>query len=150
MRGGGRHLDVGQLPEEDHVVCADPDGNALCVIERGNRYLAGTGLLGELAGDGTRAVGVFWSEALGWPLVWDQDEETAIQSPDGGTKVAWGGPPLEPLLVPPRQWLELVADGDLTAELDRLVALGATRLRVDAGVALLTDPDGNEFRLRAS
>lgn len=39
---------------------------------------------------------MFWSEALGWPLVWDQDEETAIQSPHGGTKVAWGGPPVAP------------------------------------------------------
>ena len=27
---------------------------------------------------------------MGWPLVWDQDEETAIQSPLGGTKIAWG------------------------------------------------------------
>ena len=44
----------------------------------------------------TREVGLFWSEALGWPLVWDQNEQTAIQSPHGGTKVAWGGPPLRP------------------------------------------------------
>ena len=76
---GGRHLDVGQLPEETHVVLADPEGNELCVIEPGNRWLAGCGLLGELACDGTRATGVFWSEALGWPLVWDEDGETAIR-----------------------------------------------------------------------
>jgi hypothetical protein len=37
--------------------------------------------------DGTRAVGCFWSSALGWPLVWERDQETAIQSPRGGTKV---------------------------------------------------------------
>ena len=88
---GATHLDVGQLPEEEHIVLADPEGNELCVIEAGNGFLAGCGLLGELACDGTREVGVFWSEALAWPLVWDQDQETAVQSPYGGTKVAWGG-----------------------------------------------------------
>lgn len=143
LRTGGTHLDVGQLPEEGHVVCADPDGNALCVIEHGNSYLAGTGFLGELAGDGTREVGVFWSGALGWPLIWDQDGETAIQSPAGGTKVAWGGPPLEPLHVPPRQWLELEAD-DVPTETDRLVSLGAVR----GAAGALFDPDGNQFHLR--
>jgi catechol 2,3-dioxygenase-like lactoylglutathione lyase family enzyme len=28
---GATHLDVGQLPGEDHVVLADPDGNELCL-----------------------------------------------------------------------------------------------------------------------
>ena len=93
---GGRHLDVGQTPDEGHVVLADPEGNELCVIEPGNTFLAGCGFLGELACDGSQEVGYFWSAALGWPLVWDQDQETAIQSPAGGTKIAWGGPPVRP------------------------------------------------------
>lgn len=93
---GGRHADVGQRPEEPHVVLADPDGNEFCVIPYGNAFLAGCGLLGEVACDGTREVGVFWHETLGWPLVWDRDGETAVQSPAGGTKVAWGGPPVAP------------------------------------------------------
>ncbi len=75
---GASHLDVGQLPEEGHVVLADPEGNEFCVIEPGNAFLAGCGFLGELACDGTREVGLFWAEALGWPLVWDQDQETAL------------------------------------------------------------------------
>lgn len=29
---GGRHLDIGQLPEEGHVVLADPEGNEFCVL----------------------------------------------------------------------------------------------------------------------
>ena len=29
---GARHLDVGQLPEEEHVVLADPEGNEFCVL----------------------------------------------------------------------------------------------------------------------
>src|SRR3954451_1234493 len=32
LRLGGRHLDVGQEPDADYVVLADPDGNAFCVI----------------------------------------------------------------------------------------------------------------------
>jgi catechol 2,3-dioxygenase-like lactoylglutathione lyase family enzyme len=143
---GGSHLDVGQLPEDGHVVLSDPGGNELCVIEAGNGFLAGCGPLGEVACDGTRAVGIFWSEVLGWPLVWDQDQETAIQSPAGGTKVAWGGPPVAPKQRRNRQRFDLVAD-DLETEIARLTALGATRLAdVESGVEL-ADPDGNKFRL---
>ncbi len=148
LRSGGRHLDVGQGPGEDHVVLADPEGNELCVIEPGNGYLAGTGFLGEVGCDGTRAVGIFWSEALGWPLVWDQNQETAIQSPSGGTKIAWGGPPVPPIVPSTHQRFELVAS-DLATEVDRLVSLGARRVRDSDGVVVLADPDGNEFRLRA-
>jgi hypothetical protein len=41
------------------------------------------------------------------------------------------------------------ADGDQQAEVDRLVALGATRLDEPGGtgVVVMADPDGNEFRL---
>jgi hypothetical protein len=144
---GARHLDVGQRPEEGHIVLADPEGNEFCVIEPGNSFLAGCGLLGEVACDGTREVGLFWSAALGWPLVWDQDQETAIQSPHGGTKVAWGGPPVAAHVQRNRQRFDLaLAGGDPEAEVDRLVCLGATRL--DGGEdddLALADPDGNEF-----
>jgi catechol 2,3-dioxygenase-like lactoylglutathione lyase family enzyme len=146
---GAQHLDVGQRPEEGHVVLADPEGNAFCVIEPGNKFLAGCGFLGELACDGSREVGLFWSRALGWPLVWDQDQETAIQSPDGGTKIAWGGPPLAQRVGRDRQRFDLVTSGDVRAsEVDRLLALGATRLEVAAaGAVAMADPDGNEFCL---
>jgi catechol 2,3-dioxygenase-like lactoylglutathione lyase family enzyme len=89
LRLGGRHLDVGQGPDDEFVVLADPGGNELCVIEPGNNYLAGTGYLGEVTCDGTRDVGLFWRDALGWPLVWDKNEQTAVQSPLGGTKISW-------------------------------------------------------------
>jgi len=131
-------------------VLADPEGNELCVIEAGNAFLADTAFLGELACDGTREVGRFWSRALDWPLVWDQDEETAIQSPRGGAKIAWGGPPVRPRsgrnvmhfhVGPPTPEEE-------DAEVERLVSLGASRLdgsRGDACGVPLSDPDGNEF-----
>ena len=147
---GGRHLDVGQLPEELHIVLADPEGNEFCVIEAGNNFLANTAFLGELAGDGTRAVGHFWSKALDWPLVWDQDEETAIQAPAGGPKLAWGGPPIRPKAPKNRMHFDLVVspDSDVETEVERLVALGATRLESgqegDAAIPM-ADPDGNEF-----
>ena len=143
LRLGGRHLDVGQGPDTPYVVMADPGGNALCVIEAGNRFLAGCGFLGEVTCDGSREVGLFWSQALGWPLVWDQGEETAVQSPLGGTKVSWGGPAEEPKSGRDRQRLDLVAD-DVEREVERLVGLGARRLSEGE----LADPDGHEFHVR--
>jgi hypothetical protein len=143
---GGRHLDVGQLPEEDHTVLADPAGDPFCVIGPGNRFLAGCGRLGEVSCDGTRAVGLFWRDALGWPLVWDENEETAVQSPDGGTKVAWGGPPLAEKHGRSRQRPHLAAD-DLEREVERLVELGASVLERRVSSAELADPDGNELLL---
>jgi Glyoxalase-like domain len=150
LKFGASHLDVGQLPEEGHIVLADPEGNEFCVIEPDNKFLAGCGFLGELACDGNRAVGVFWSAALSWPLVWDQDEETAIQSPHGGTKVAWGGPPVAPKVARNRQRFDLApVAGDQETEIDRLISLGANRLEAGAdGAVMLADPDGNEFRVK--
>jgi catechol 2,3-dioxygenase-like lactoylglutathione lyase family enzyme len=152
LKLGGRHLDVGQRPEDGHVVLADPAGYAFCVIEPGNAYLAGCGFLGELTCEGTREVGLFWSKVLGWPLVWDQDEETAIQSPRGGTKVAWAGPPVAAKKEPNRQRFELIAAaGDQQAALDGLISLGATRLETGTdGAVMLADPDGNEFCVRGT
>jgi catechol 2,3-dioxygenase-like lactoylglutathione lyase family enzyme len=152
---GATHIDVGQRPEEGHVVLADPEGNEFCVIEPGNGFLAGCGLIGALSCDGSQRVGYFWSEALGWPLVWDQDEETAIRSPHGGSKITWGGPPLMPRTGRNRLSLELAppAGGDQRAEVDRLVTLGATHIGGglgEEGRTLLADPDGNEFSVLAS
>lgn len=147
---GGAHLDIGQLPEEPHVVLADPEGNEFCVIEPGNKFLADCGFIGALSSEGSQQVGYFWSEALGWPLVWDQDEETAIRSPHGGPMITWGGPPLNPKTGKNRLHFDLAAPagGDQQAEVDRLISLGATRIDIgqgDVSWVVLADPDGNEF-----
>ena len=147
---GARHIDVGQRPEEGHVVLADPEGNEFCVIEPGNNFLADCGFIGALSSDGSQEVGYFWSEALGWPLVWDQDQETAIRSPHGGPKITWGGPPVNAKAGKNRLHFDLApsVDGDQQAEVDRLVTLGATRLDIgqgDVGWVAMADPDGNEF-----
>ncbi len=147
---GGRHLDIGQGPDADHVVLADPEGNEFCVIEPGNNFLADCGFIGALSCDGSRDVGYFWSEALGWPLVWDQDEETAIQSPQGGPKITWGGPSERAKTGKNRLHFDLAppADADQAAEVERLVSLGASRIDIgqgDVSWVVMADPDGNEF-----
>ncbi|HVN51606.1 MAG TPA: VOC family protein [Acidimicrobiales bacterium] len=147
---GARHVDVGQGPDDAHVVLADPEGNELCIIEPGNRFLAGRGRLGSITCDGTPATGRFWSEALGWDLFWDQDEETAIRLPDGtGPYITWG-PPLPPKVRKNRLHLDVAPwpDGDQQAEVDRLAGLGATRVDIgqgDVDWVVMADPDGNEF-----
>jgi hypothetical protein len=151
---GARHIDIGQRPEEGQVVLADPEGNEFCVIEPGNDFLAGCGFLGALNCDGSQQVGYFWSEVLGWPLVWDHEQETAIQSPAGGVKIAWGGPPVAPKTGKNRLHLHVgpAADETPQAEIDRLVSLGATLVDIghDVSRAVLTDPDDNEFWLLLS
>ena len=146
---GGRHLDVGQRPDEGHVVLADPEGNEFCVIPAGNNFLADTATIGALSSDGTQAVGYFWSQALGWPLVWDQDEETAIQSPAGGSKIAWGGPPVAAKKGKNRLHFDLSpGEGEQALQVERLESIGARRVDIGQGEVswvVMADPDGNEF-----
>jgi Glyoxalase-like domain len=147
---GARHIDVGQRPEEGHVVLADPEGNEFCIIEPGNNWLADCGFFAELACEGSPEVGYFWSQAIGWPLVWDQDQETAIRSPHGGPKISWGGPPLMPKSGQSRMHFDIapLADTDQQAEAGRLISLGATRIGIGQGTVssvVMADPDGNEF-----
>ena len=147
---GARHVDVGQGPDEPHVVLGDPEGNELCIIEPDNGFLAGCGRLGSITCDGSRAVGCFWSEALSWPLVWDQDGETAIRHPDGtGPFITWG-PPVPVKTSKNRLHLDIAPPigGDQQAEVERLIGLGATRVDIgqgDVDWVVMADPDGNEL-----
>ena len=146
---GARHLDIGQDPDDGHVVLADPEGNEFCVIEPTNVFLGDCERLGAVNCDGSQEVGYFWSEALGWPLVWDQDEETAIRAPSGtGPIMSWGGPPVAPKNGRNRLHLDVApaGDDDPQAEVARLVSLGARRTDVGDGDRwVLLDPDDNEF-----
>ena len=92
---GGRHLDIGQSPD-DHACRARRPRRQRALCHRARElvplHLRTPG--SAVNCDGSREVGYFWSDALGWPLVWDQDEETAIRSPDGtGPFITWGGGP---------------------------------------------------------
>jgi hypothetical protein len=144
---GGTRRGTGPLPTDSAIFMLDPGGNDFCVIEPGNGYLAGCGRLGEVTCEGTRAVGEFWRDALGWPVVWDEGDEIAIQSPSGGTKLAWDAWPDAPRIGRDRQRFELTTD-DLDADVDRLMALGAAVVRTSGSSAVLTDPDGDAFTVR--
>jgi hypothetical protein len=146
LRLGGRRRGTKPLPPDGDLYAADPGGNEFCLIEAGSPWLAGCGLLGEVTCEGGPATGAFWSEALGWPLVWEEGDQTAIQSAEGGTKIAWDVSPDTVTMAPTAQRFDLVA-GD-PAEADRLVALGAHRRGERNGVLLLADPDGTAFTIR--
>ena len=84
-------------------------------------------------------------------MVWDENEQTAVQSPLGGTKISWdswGGRPGECKNERNRQRFALIT-ADPSSEAERLVSLGATRLRELPDGLELADPDRNEFALRA-
>ncbi|WP_377641322.1 VOC family protein [Oryzobacter terrae] len=88
----------------------------------------------------------FWAEALGSNVDEDSTDERAWVEPAG-----WGGPNLWFRRVPEgkvaknRQHFDLRAVGPVSAEVDRLVALGAHVLAHDVDLVVMADPEGNEF-----
>jgi predicted enzyme related to lactoylglutathione lyase len=99
-----------------------------------------------------RVIADFWCAVLGWQVT-DVDVDGVSIGPAGGT-----GTTIDVLAVPElktvknRLHLDLRADGSTTAdELERLLALGATRVDVgqgpDVSWVVLADPEGNEFCL---
>jgi hypothetical protein len=114
--------------------------------------LATTGFLGAVTFEpGNPAAGYFWSEAIGWPLVYEQDGDTAIRAPDGrGPFITFGPPSAEKKISKNRLHLDIAPpqDGDQDAEVERLIALGGTRVDIgqgDVSWVVMADPDGNEF-----
>jgi hypothetical protein len=92
-------------------------------------------------------LGRWWSEALGWPILEENEYELEIRNPSGAH------PTLLFLNVPERKsaknrlHLDLVPD-DQDAEVERLVGLGATRADIGQGETawvVMADPEGNEF-----
>ena len=87
--------------------------------------------------------------------MWEEGQQTAIRSARGSTTLSWdvwdgGDATHDPGTN--RHRLELVvAEGELADEVDRLVALGASRLgTTQDGAVALADRDGNEFHLRTA
>jgi hypothetical protein len=147
---GAQPVDIGQ-GDVSWVVMADPEGNEFCVVLRGD-FLATTGLVGSIVFEPAGPVaGRFWSEATGWPIVYDQDGDTAIRAPDGrGPFVTFGPPTGAAKTGKNRLHLDIAppADGDQSAEVERLIALGARRVDVgqgDVSWVVMADPEGNEF-----
>ena len=95
----------------------------------------------------------WWADALQWQIVEEDDDEIALQPPDGGGS----GVGLRELLfarvpegkqVKNRLHLDLRPD-DQGAEVARFESLGARRVDVgqpsDVTWVVLSDPEGNEF-----
>jgi hypothetical protein len=88
----------------------------------------------------------FWAAALGSKVDEDSRAERAWVEPAG-----WGGPNLWFRRVPEgktaknRQHFDLRAMGSVDAEVERLVALGASVIGTDGDLVVMADPEGNEF-----
>jgi Glyoxalase-like domain len=99
------------------------------------------------------ALGRFWSDVLGWPLVEDERGYCWLSSTGEPT-----APPLlvfvpvpEPKTAKNRVHIDVNPSGcDQDEELERLLGLGATRVDVGQGDVpwiVLADPESNEFCL---
>ncbi len=100
------------------------------------------------------ALGRWWAQALGWVVVEDSPDEFEIRpEPDRTPGLLFVvGPVGEPKTVKNRLHLDLRPD-DHAAEVDRLLALGASKADIGQGEqpwAVLTDPEGNEFCVLSS
>jgi hypothetical protein len=147
---GARRVDIGQ-GDVSWVVMADPEGNEFCVVLRGD-FLATTNLIGAIVFEpADPVVGRFWSEAAGWPLVHEQDGDTAIRAPGGRGPFVTFGPPTGAIKTGKnRLHLDIAppSDGDQAAEVERLIARGARRIDIGQGDVtwvVMADPEGNEF-----
>lgn len=147
---GAQKVDVGQ-GDVSWVVLADPEGNEFCVVLRGD-FLATTGVIGSIVFEpADPIVGRFWSEATGWPIVYDVDGDLAIRAPDGRGPFLTFGPPSGAVKTEKnRLHLDIAppVGGDQSAEVERLIALGARRVDVgqgDVSWVVMADPEGNEF-----
>jgi hypothetical protein len=148
---GADRVDIGQGPEADHVVLVDPEGNEFCIVLRGE-FLADTGFIGAVVFEPANpATGHFWGQAIGWPVVFEEDGDVAICAPDGTGPFITFGPPELAKRGESRLHLEVApdADDDRATEADQLIALGATKIDVGGDVPwlVLADPDGNAFRV---
>ena len=148
---GATRIDIGQ-GEVEWTVLADPEGNEFCVVRRGE-FLATTGLIGAIVFEPADypVVGRFWSEATGWPIVYDQDGDIALRDPSGrGPFITFGPPAREAKSSKNRLHLDIAPpyDGDRDAEVERLTKLGARPVDVgqgDVSWVVMADPGGNEF-----
>jgi len=94
----------------------------------------------------------WWAQVLDWPKENTDDGDVILRAPAGA------GPNLLFLAVPEgkvcknRLHIDLTPD-DQQAEVDRLIALGATRVDIGQGEqtwVVLADPEGNEFCVLAA
>jgi hypothetical protein len=93
------------------------------------------------------ALGRWWANALGWVVTFEADDEYEIRSAPDRLPGLVFVPVRDSKVTKNRLHLDFRPD-DQTAEVDRLLALGAHRIDVGQGEqrwVVLADPEGNEF-----
>ncbi|HEY5116814.1 MAG TPA: VOC family protein [Nakamurella sp.] len=93
------------------------------------------------------ALGRWWAAALGWVVTIDTADEVEIRPSADEIPGLIFGPVPERKMIKNRLHLDFRPD-DQTAEVDRLLALGARRVDIGQGEqpwVVLADPEGNEF-----
>jgi Glyoxalase-like domain len=88
----------------------------------------------------------FWAAALGS----DVDEESTsrkafVEAPGWGGPNMWFNAVPEPKSAKNRLHVDLRAPGPIADEVQRLRDLGATVVREEPDLVVMTDPEGNEF-----
>jgi Glyoxalase-like domain len=97
-------------------------------------------------------LGTWWREALGWVVVNDEPDEFEIRPAPDRLPGLLFVPVSEPKTLKNRLHLDFRPD-DRDAEVERLIALGATRADIGQGEQswiVLADPEGNEFCILGS
>ena len=92
-------------------------------------------------------LGRWWANALGWVVTFEADDEYEIRSAPDRLPGLVFVPVRDSKVTKNRLHLDFRPD-DQTAEVDRLLALGAHRIDVGQGEqrwVVLADPEGNEF-----
>jgi len=94
------------------------------------------------------ALARFWAAVLDWKIVYEAEDEVVIaKDEDVYPGIVFGTVP-ETKTIKNRLHIDLAPD-DRDAEVDRILALGATRADVgqtgDETWVVLADPEGNEF-----
>lgn len=94
----------------------------------------------------------FWSQALGYRIDAGDDGSAKLYPPDDaapGALTMWLQPTEHPKRDKNRNHPDLNTDGDVDAEAERLVGLGARHVDIGQtgreGFVVLADPEGNEF-----
>ena len=97
-----------------------------------------------------KAVAEFWSRALGWPILFESDDEVMIAPFDerrpGVFPVLFGRNADEKRVK--NRWHFDLAPDDQDAEVARLEGLGARQADIgqgDVSWVVMADPEGNEF-----
>jgi hypothetical protein len=149
LAAGATRADVGQTGDETWVVLADPEGNEFCVLRNNSDGGPLAAVCLDVVDDEAEAA--FWVEASGWTIIEQDEEGTSLANPSGYR------PHFDLLAVPDpspgknRIHIDVAPpkDADHAAEVDRLVAAGATPADVgqtgEESWVVLADPEGNEL-----